>query len=163
MCIPCPCIITATWHSRKTFSQWEHSFHWKLCSHWLKGLRHRRSSNSGPRFLWWHLFTTPSVTVSRPLDILEPRSRQRPRSGNQPRPIWAAIVVRPKKAAPADKLRNHETNHKWNFFACGRLSRFMASEKHHVITTKYLAHNTDIQMSVPGCRPHNTWNHYPHG
>ena len=33
---PLPCITTAIWHCRKTFSQWEHSFHWKLCCHWLK-------------------------------------------------------------------------------------------------------------------------------
>ena len=36
---PRPCIITETWRSRKTFSQWQHSFHWKPRCDWLKGLR----------------------------------------------------------------------------------------------------------------------------
>ena len=36
-----PCIITAMWRCRKTLSQWEPSFHWKLRCHWLRGLRKR--------------------------------------------------------------------------------------------------------------------------
>ena len=35
------CITTAIWHCRKTFSQWQRSFHWKLCCNWLKGLQQR--------------------------------------------------------------------------------------------------------------------------
>ena len=31
-------ITIVIWCYHKTFSQWEHSFHWKLCCHWLKGL-----------------------------------------------------------------------------------------------------------------------------
>ena len=38
---PGPCITTAIWHCRKHFSQWQHSFQWKLRSHWLKFLRQR--------------------------------------------------------------------------------------------------------------------------
>ena len=37
-----PGITTATWRCRKMFSQWERSFHWKLCYHWLKGLQQRQ-------------------------------------------------------------------------------------------------------------------------
>ena len=33
-----PYIITVIWCCHKTFSQWDCSFHWKLCCHWLKGL-----------------------------------------------------------------------------------------------------------------------------
>ena len=32
-------ITTAIWRFRKTFSQWEYSFQWKLRCHWLKELR----------------------------------------------------------------------------------------------------------------------------
>ena len=39
---PGPCLTTATWRCRKNFSQWEGSFLWKLCCHWLKGLRQRQ-------------------------------------------------------------------------------------------------------------------------
>ena len=34
-----PCITTVIWPCCKTFSQWQCSFHWKLHSHWLKGLQ----------------------------------------------------------------------------------------------------------------------------
>ena len=34
------CIDTPIWRFRKTLSQWERSFHWKLCFHWLNGLHH---------------------------------------------------------------------------------------------------------------------------
>ena len=37
-----PCLTTATWRCRKNFSQWERSFLWKLCCHWLEGLRQRQ-------------------------------------------------------------------------------------------------------------------------
>ena len=37
-----PHLTTATWHSRKNFSQWVHSFLWKLRCHWLKGLWQRQ-------------------------------------------------------------------------------------------------------------------------
>ena len=36
------CLTTATWRCRKNFSQWERSFLWKLCCHWLKGWRQRQ-------------------------------------------------------------------------------------------------------------------------
>ena len=36
---PGSCITNATWRCPKNFSQWERSFHWKLCCHWLKFLR----------------------------------------------------------------------------------------------------------------------------
>ena len=39
---PGPCRATVTWCCRKNFSQWEHSFLWKLCCHWLKGLWQRQ-------------------------------------------------------------------------------------------------------------------------
>ena len=35
-------ITKAIWGCWKGFSQRQHSFHWKLCSHWLKFLRWRR-------------------------------------------------------------------------------------------------------------------------
>ena len=37
-----PCLTTATWRCQKNFSQWECSFHWKLCCHWLEFLRQRQ-------------------------------------------------------------------------------------------------------------------------
>ena len=37
-----PSLTTATWRCRKYFSQWERSFLWKLCYHWLRGLRQRQ-------------------------------------------------------------------------------------------------------------------------
>ena len=36
------CMTTAIWRYRKTLSQWQCSFHRKLRSHWLKGLRQRQ-------------------------------------------------------------------------------------------------------------------------
>ena len=36
------CLATATWRCRKNFSQWKRSFLWKLCCHWLKGMRQRQ-------------------------------------------------------------------------------------------------------------------------
>ena len=36
---PGPCLTTETWRCRKNYSQWECSFHWKLCCHWLEFLR----------------------------------------------------------------------------------------------------------------------------
>ena len=50
-----PCLTTVTWRYRKTFGEWERSFHWKLSSHWLKGLRHRHIAvvTQGP----WHTGT----------------------------------------------------------------------------------------------------------
>ena len=38
---PWVCLKTAIWRCRKPFSQWQHSFHRKLPSHWLKFLRQR--------------------------------------------------------------------------------------------------------------------------
>ena len=38
---PGPCITPAIWRCRKTVSQWQGSFQWKLRSHWLKFLRQR--------------------------------------------------------------------------------------------------------------------------
>ena len=35
---PGTCITARIWWCRKSFSQWECSFHWKLHCHWLKGL-----------------------------------------------------------------------------------------------------------------------------
>ena len=32
--------ILAIWRCRKNFSQWQRSFHWKLCSNWLKWKKH---------------------------------------------------------------------------------------------------------------------------
>ena len=40
--VPGPSLTTATWRCRKNFSQWECSFHWKLCCHWLEFLRQRQ-------------------------------------------------------------------------------------------------------------------------
>ena len=37
-----PCSTITTWQWRNNFSQWQHSFHWKLCCHWLKSLRQRQ-------------------------------------------------------------------------------------------------------------------------
>ena len=39
--LPGPCLTTAIWRCHKNASQWQHSFQWKLCSHWLKFLRQR--------------------------------------------------------------------------------------------------------------------------
>ena len=47
-----PCITTANWRCRKFFSQWQHSFEWKLCSHWLK---------SCVMLQWWYRAKTPWV------------------------------------------------------------------------------------------------------
>ena len=45
-----PCPTTAIWRCHNNSSQWQHSFQWKLRSHWLKFLwQHRRSSKTGPR------------------------------------------------------------------------------------------------------------------
>ena len=41
-----PCFTTATWRCRKNFSQWECSFHWKLCCHWLEFWRRDSSDGS---------------------------------------------------------------------------------------------------------------------
>ena len=38
-CVAGPCITTAIWRCRNPFSEWQHSFQWKLQCHWLKGLR----------------------------------------------------------------------------------------------------------------------------
>ena len=38
---PVPCLTTAIWRCRKNSNQWQHSFQWKLYSHWLKFLRQR--------------------------------------------------------------------------------------------------------------------------
>ena len=38
---PGPCLTTAIWRCHKNSSQWQHSFQWKLHSHWLKFLRQR--------------------------------------------------------------------------------------------------------------------------
>ena len=41
-CPPGPCLTTVIWGCHKKFSQWEHSFLWKLCCHWLKGVWQRQ-------------------------------------------------------------------------------------------------------------------------
>ena len=44
---PGPCLTIATWCCHKNFSQWQHSFLWKLRCHWLKGLRQRQIAACG--------------------------------------------------------------------------------------------------------------------
>ena len=67
-CRPGPCINTAIWCCCKTFSQWQHSFQWKLCSHWLKVLRQRhvhcRNSNTGPRISTHERYPVSMMTSS---------------------------------------------------------------------------------------------------
>ena len=53
-----PCVTTAIWRYRKPFSQWQHSFLWKLRFHWLKFLRQHhvavvRQGPVSPLLLHW--------------------------------------------------------------------------------------------------------------
>ena len=58
---PGPCFATATWRCHTNISQWERSFLWKLCCHWLKGLRQpqiavvRQGPGTGLRWTGGHL------------------------------------------------------------------------------------------------------------
>ena len=64
---PGPCLTTVTWPCHKNFSQWEHSFLWKLRCHWLKGLRLRKIAvvRRGPG----ELFSKPTLTHCPPARV----------------------------------------------------------------------------------------------
>ena len=56
---PGPCITTAIWRCRNPFSQWQRSFQWKLCFHWLKSCEASyRRNNTGP-------WLTPATALVR--------------------------------------------------------------------------------------------------
>ena len=96
---PGPCLTTATWCCRKNFSQYECSFHWKLCCHWLEFLRQRQIAvvSQGPddnknwyvnymhdiKELVWSWSTTsllicvPDLTESFMYNALPNKERQR--------------------------------------------------------------------------------------
>ena len=60
-----PCLTTGTWRCHKNFSQWEHTFHWKLCCHCLKFLWQRQIAvvRQGPGWPLLGGFVNPYGTI----------------------------------------------------------------------------------------------------
>ena len=101
---PGPCLTTAIWRYRNTFSQWQRSFQRKLRSHWLK-------------FLWQHHVVVVKQVPGQLLDC--PSNRE----------VKLKIYVKkPVSNYKWHKLQTRETDTSWDVLYIDRKPLYLHDE-----------------------------------